>query len=270
MSNRNQRRSVLQPLFDNEKKKGAIDVGNTAAGDAPLPLPTSGDAGAWSQTTYTSAANINVVAGDVCFLIVVRREIGIGTVGTPTVGGTHTHGTVTAIGTNTIFDTLGVSNGVAQIFACLITGAGTLNCSASFPGERVSWIVFDNLETLSATSLAAAYGTVKSTKATEGISTYSVAPNAATGSSSYLLTLWGGGGDDPGSGYGLGAFVHSAAPTGEIATTNVFSNESGYTGWTDIFVETPYNASSQTFTVTHPPSMASGGMAIFQVELNAA
>jgi hypothetical protein len=60
MSNRNQRRSVLQPLFDNEKRTGALGTGNSPSGSAAdmgLDL-LSNMTGWWDGSTYSGSGDL--------------------------------------------------------------------------------------------------------------------------------------------------------------------------------------------------------------------
>jgi hypothetical protein len=224
------------------------------------------DSGVFGSTYANTPALINVTAGDVIFALSVNRSIGFQAAGSPSsfITGTATINTTwTQIGTGINYDTLGVSDGEMSLWATLVTGSGTFAINRA--NRVTAYVVVPGLETAGGTDVTQAWATVTQTKAAEGQGTLSHTPGAATGGAYRALHFFGGGGAAAVP-YGLGQLAFSLQPNRALTLTNTNDVVNGYNAFSQIHAMPSYDAVSYQWVVTHP-SLVSGGMGVYSVEL---
>ena len=224
-------------------------------------------------TPSPAAPAVNVAVGDVVFITSVYRDIGTGSPGTPSLSGTSTMSSLqTIVGANELrFDSLGVSDGRAWVYASVCTTAGTLFVT----GTCVAWVVVPGLETAGATDVTQAYATVTNT-VSEGDGNISATPGAATGGGYRLLSFLVGGGDGAATTYGylspLGPLADPAptitlGPFGWHRSTFQWSIPGGYTHYTGVWAQSgAYSTNAQVWNLG-AYTFTSGGLAVCQIEL---
>lgn len=219
-------------------------------------------------TRPASVTDINV--GDVVFVTSVYRGIGPGNPGAVAFNGSATMSArATIVGANELrFDSLGVSDGRAWVYAAVCTVAGTFSAT----GTTTSFVIVPGLETAGATNVAAAYGRVTNT-ISEGDGTIVVTPGAATGNGYRKLHIVVGGGDGAAT---FGYLVYPpftnqinviSVPLGELPDTAQWTVTNAYTNFTYIYGSfDPYSTATDTFSYD-PPAFTSGGLAVCTLEL---
>lgn len=223
------------------------------------------DGAAYDSVHTTSPPALSAAIGDVVFALVVNRSIGVGAAGSPTgLSGTATITSWTQVGTEIRYDTGGVSDGEMELWAAIVTGAGTI-VTISKTLQLCAYVVVPGLETAGGTDVTQAWATVTQTKATEESQTLSHTPGAATGGAYRTLHFFGGGGSN-GAPYGPGELTFSLQPGGVLAPTNTNTLLDGYNQFAQIHAMRSYDAVLYQWVVTYP-SLVAGGMGVYTLEL---